>query len=240
MSFCLPISRDWKASLSDASSDPDEDWFNGRLQAARSEAASIRQFKKVLGDMVEKATIDGTLPPSASTGSGEEVPSSQPRKAPLIFIIDELDRCKPSFALSVLECMKHVFSANGVCFVLVTNLVELTAMVKHTYGLEHPERYLEKFYHLRVDIESLLSLSRIERRGRYLEHLTGTMNAPTLSNSRHAQVMIKELARISHTVTAEGRSGSVGAEFLPREQVEQKQAALRPCFRGARGAGTAA
>ena len=48
------------------------------------------------------------------------------------------------------------------------------------------------------------------------------------------------LARISHTVTAEGFGGSVGAEFLPREQVEQKQAALRPCFRGARVAGTAA
>ena len=48
------------------------------------------------------------------------------------------------------------------------------------------------------------------------------------------------LARISHTVTAEGRSGSVGAEFLPREQVEQEQAALRPCFGEARVAGTAA
>ena len=50
----------------------------------------------------------------------------------------------------------------------------------------------------------------------------------------------EHLARISHTVTAEGRSGSVGAEFLPREQVEQEQAALRPCFREARVAGTAA
>ncbi len=48
------------------------------------------------------------------------------------------------------------------------------------------------------------------------------------------------LARISHTVTAEGYWGSVGAEFLPREQVEREQAALRPCFRGARVAGTAA
>ena len=48
------------------------------------------------------------------------------------------------------------------------------------------------------------------------------------------------LARISHTVTAEGFGGSVGAEFLPREQVEREQAALRPCFRGVRGAGTAA
>ena len=50
----------------------------------------------------------------------------------------------------------------------------------------------------------------------------------------------RSLTRISHTVTAEGRSGSVGAEFLPREQVEQEQAALRPCFREARVAGTAA
>ena len=55
-----------------------------------------------------------------------------------------------------------------------------------------------------------------------------------------AEVPSMSLARISHTVTAEGFGGSVGAEFLPREQVEQKQAALRPCFRGARGAGTAA
>ena len=49
-----------------------------------------------------------------------------------------------------------------------------------------------------------------------------------------------DLARISHTVTAEGFGGSVGAEFLPREQVEREQAALRPCLRGARGARTAA
>ena len=33
-------------------------------------------------------------------------------------------RCKPSFALSVLERMKHVFSANGVCFVLVAGKSE--------------------------------------------------------------------------------------------------------------------
>ena len=41
-----------------------------------------------------------------------------------------------------------------------------------------------------------------------------------------------KLARISHTVTAEGFGGSVGAEFLPRNGVEHEQAALRPCFEG--------
>ena len=185
-----------KTSLKDANSDPAEDWFSERLQAARSEAASTRRFKRVLGDVVEKAAMGSSSPPKASAGSGEEVPSSEGRKAPLIFIIDELDRCKPSFALSVLERMKHLFSANGVCFVLVTNLKELTAMVKHAYGLAHPDRYLEKFYHLRVEIESILSLSRIERRGRYLEHLADTMRAPGLFNDPHAQVRIRELGQI--------------------------------------------
>ena len=181
--------------LSDATSDAAKNWFHEQLQAVRSEAASAQEFKNVLADLVTKATMDSSSRGTASEGA-EEGSSPEPRKTPLIFIIDELDRCKPSFALSVLERMKHVFSADGVCFVLVTNLDELTTMVRHTYGLEHPERYLEKFYHLRVDIESLLSVSRIERRDRYLEHLTETMGAPALFNSHHAQLMIKELGRI--------------------------------------------
>ena len=186
--------EDLATQLSDASSDAAKDWFHKQLQAARSEAASTREFKKVLADMVTKATMDGSSPVTASDAGVAEVPLPELRKAPLIFMIDELDRCKPSFALSVLERMKHVFSANGICFVLVTNLEELTAMVRHAYGLEHPERYLEKFYHLRVDIEPLLSHSPIERRGRYLKYLAETMGAPF--NNRSAQVMISELAQI--------------------------------------------
>ena len=187
--------EDLATRISDTSSDGAKSWFREQLQAVRSEAASTREFKTVLADLVTKATLDSSSPGTASEGAGEGSSPQRPN-TPLIFIIDELDRCRPSFALSVLERMKHVFSAHGVCFVLVTNLDELTAMVRHAYGLAHPERYLEKFYHLKVDIDSLLSVSRIERRDRYLEHLTETMGAPALFNSRHAQPMIKELGRI--------------------------------------------
>ena len=75
------------------------------------------------------------------------------------------------------------------------------------------------------------------------EEIRGLVKRTIRSDSADAQeagARLAGLARISHTVTAEGFGGSVGAEFLPREQVEQKQAALRPCFRGARVAGTAA
>ena len=77
--------------------------------------------------------------------------------------------------------------------------------------------------------------SRKETQARFRKHQERAAQAQTT-----LQKLTERLARISHTVTAEGRSGSVGAEFLPREQVEQEQAALRPCFREARVAGTAA
>ena len=71
-------------------------------------------------------------------------------------------------------------------------------------------------------------------------YFDGNVRSLSLSGNGLTGSIPPQLARISHTVTAEGFGGSVGAEFLPREQVEQKQAALRPCFRGARVAGTAA
>lgn len=43
----------------------------------------------------------------------------------LVIIIDELDRCRPDYALSMLEVMKHFFAVDGVHFVLGVNMKEL-------------------------------------------------------------------------------------------------------------------
>lgn len=69
---------------------------------------------------------------------------------PLFFIVDELDRCRPDFALGVLEVIKHFFSVDGVHFVLVTNRTQIEASVRHVYGCDKPQSqaYLEKFSHL--------------------------------------------------------------------------------------------
>lgn len=72
---------------------------------------------------------------------------------PLVFIVDELDRCKPPFALDLLEKIKHVFSVPGVHFVLVTHLAQLENFVKLTYGGEiDGTTYLQKFYNLIVHL----------------------------------------------------------------------------------------
>ena len=68
---------------------------------------------------------------------------------PLVFIVDELDRCRPDFALELLEKIKHLFSVPGVCFLVVTNLEQFKAVVQRAYGYNEKEAraYLDKFFH---------------------------------------------------------------------------------------------
>ena len=65
--------------------------------------------------------------------------------SPIVFIVDELDRCKPSFALEILEKIKHLFSVEGIVFLLVTNREQLEETVTAYYGAKDPTDYLHKF-----------------------------------------------------------------------------------------------
>ena len=70
---------------------------------------------------------------------------------PLIFIIDELDRCRPNYAVSILEQIKHFFSVSNIVFVLAIDKIQLGNAVRGVYGSEHidAEEYLRRF----IDIE---------------------------------------------------------------------------------------
>ena len=66
---------------------------------------------------------------------------------PLIIIIDELDRCRPSFAIKLLENIKHIFTANNVHFVFGAYIHQLETSVKSVYGNETDAYlYLMKFF----------------------------------------------------------------------------------------------
>ena len=55
-------------------------------------------------------------------------------RRPLVIVIDELDRCRPSYAVELLEAAKHLFAVNGVVFVLALNRSELIHSVRTLYG----------------------------------------------------------------------------------------------------------
>lgn len=71
----------------------------------------------------------------------------------LVVFIDELDRCKPSFAVQLLEQIKHYLCDDRIIFVLSVNLEELQYTIKHFYGNEFDaSRYLDRFFNLRIPL----------------------------------------------------------------------------------------
>ena len=66
---------------------------------------------------------------------------------PLIVVIDELDRCRPSYAVELLETAKHLFMVDGVVFVLAVNRSELAHSVRAIYGSDFDAPgYLRRFF----------------------------------------------------------------------------------------------
>ena len=69
----------------------------------------------------------------------------------LVIIVDELDRCRPDYALALLETIKHFFAVDGVHFVLGVNLKELENSVRARYGEKCDAKvYLQKFVTVRA------------------------------------------------------------------------------------------
>jgi hypothetical protein len=74
---------------------------------------------------------------------------------PLVVIIDELDRCRPTYALRVLEEAKHFFDDTGTVFLYGMNREALSATVRAVYGSGFPaEHYLLRFIRRQVALPS--------------------------------------------------------------------------------------
>lgn len=67
--------------------------------------------------------------------------------APFFVFIDELDRCRPLYAIKMLEELKHLFAIVGVVFVVATDSEQLSHSVRAIYGSEfESRRYLRRFF----------------------------------------------------------------------------------------------
>lgn len=65
----------------------------------------------------------------------------------ILLIIDELDRCKPDYAVKVLETIKHFYNYDSITTLVVTNNMQLSESVKHFYGYNFDGYgYLNKMY----------------------------------------------------------------------------------------------
>lgn len=78
------------------------------------------------------------------------------KQKPLVIFIDELDRCRPDFAIEVLEKAKHLFNVDNIIFVLATDKTQLGHSIRAVYGQGlDVNGYLRRF----IDFDYLLPLS---------------------------------------------------------------------------------
>ncbi|MCB0325562.1 MAG: hypothetical protein KDD69_18400 [Bdellovibrionales bacterium] len=95
-----------------------------RFECARKE---LDDFRARLGDLAQRMSEAGL--------------------GPVVFIVDELDRCRPTYAIQLLECVKHLFKVEGVTFILAVDRGQLEKAVGVIYGMEvHAAGYLRKFF----------------------------------------------------------------------------------------------
>jgi hypothetical protein len=93
---------------------------------------------------------------------------------PLFVLIDELDRCRPTYAVAMLERIKHLFEVKDVVFLIATNTDQLRHSVGALYGAEFDaDRYLHRFFDQTYQFEK-------PQRGRFIEILMRDVNTSRL------------------------------------------------------------
>ena len=122
-------------------------------QAFAEELSSYAEKQLDKFDEVERSFID------FKESLQEEVISlsEKHQSRPLFVMIDELDRCRPSYAVELLEAAKHLFSVDKVIFVLAINRAQLVHSIKRLYGTSFDaEGYFRRFF----DVDYALPLPK--------------------------------------------------------------------------------
>lgn len=67
--------------------------------------------------------------------------------AKVYILIDELDRCRPNYAIEFLEVIKHFFELKNYVFIIATDTEQLSKSTKAVYGNEFDgKEYLSRFF----------------------------------------------------------------------------------------------
>jgi len=79
--------------------------------------------------------------------------TSKEKKSPILIFVDELDRCRPSYAIELLENIKHLFNTKNAIFILAIDKSQLNVSLASVYGAGiDATEYLRRF----IDLEFVL------------------------------------------------------------------------------------
>lgn len=141
-------------------SDNEED--DGNTEASENGTAEIKDVAGKLNDLIKNALQEHqTIKDSIKIFKirvGQLIralDSIHEIDLPILIFVDELDRCRPDYAIELLEGIKHLFGVPGLYFVVATNIEQLSHSVKAVYGSEFDgQTYLKRFFDLQYSLSN--------------------------------------------------------------------------------------
>lgn len=128
--------------------------YTGVTDTGESSSPNGQQVENTLDKLFEEALVEHETRKDALVAFKTELTAllsliAQHTSAtlPLFVFVDELDRCRPSYAIRLLEEIKHVFGVENVVYVVSTNIEQLQNSVRALYGTEFDgRRYLHRLF----------------------------------------------------------------------------------------------
>ena len=129
-------------------------------------SAGINEVEQILKDDLNKFAEQKTTFSDFRKALKEYIADNTSEEIPIVFFIDELDRCSPQFAVLVLERIKHLFDIPNIVFVLSINKKQLGYAIQGYYGSANIDanNYLRRF----IDIEYTLPRPNTDTFCKYL------------------------------------------------------------------------
>ncbi|TFF14269.1 NTPase [Pseudomonas sp. BCA14] len=127
----------------------------------------------------------------------------------LYVFVDELDRCRPTYAIELLERIKHLLDIEGLVFVLALDKVQLAHSVRAVYGAEFDALgYLKRF----IDVEFTLPSVGVNF---FIKHLFAHLELDNYFATRNTGDTVYDKEHLLNTLNMVGRQMSLrGVEQL--------------------------
>ena len=177
--------------------------FNIKTKAKDVAIEAGKKLIEIAAKEIAKIDIDSILDifhteENVEAKFKKELASLIPKHGRLIVFIDELDRCRPTYAVKLLERVQHFFDNKKITFIFSVNLYELKNTIKKLYGSSFDgDRYLDRFFYSIISLpdayyasENIEGLSSDEKMYlKYCDEITQKFNF-SLREQNHFTSMI--------------------------------------------------
>ncbi|MCT6700915.1 KAP family NTPase [Rheinheimera sp. 4Y26] len=145
--------------ISDETTVAMENYVSEKLRNGLQEKAAKESFRTAVLELAEKLSKHGKI----------------------LVVIDELDRCRPEFALEVLESTKHILNAKGLVFVIAYHKEQMHTLIRHQFGSDiDAGQYLHKF----INLDLILPITKIRDSDTHFGSLVKQFFRPFTINER--------------------------------------------------------